>query len=222
MGEEQKMAVEQKWVPDKAEAVIRQLRDVISARVVLDAAGEIEEVHILTQSERPPKQMVRDVESALMAHLGIRVDHKKVSVAQVQGTTEKFAPTRLRVSDVSVSLHDSRAQVKVRLTTGGMVYEGVANGHNSTTGQLRQVAAATLKAVEQSHGIEGSLILEDLSAGGLLAGRNVISVAVNLVAGHSEELLVGSALVKQDSWKAVVNATLDAVNRRLSIQSSEG
>ena len=103
-----------------------------------------------------------------------------------------------------------------------MVYEGVANGHNSATGQLRQVAAATLKAVEQSQGLEGSLMLEDMSIGTALAGKSLVSVAVNLVSSRGEELLVGSAIIKQDSWKAVVNATLDAVNRRLSVQSSEG
>ncbi|MHB8837573.1 MAG: hypothetical protein ACYC7F_01320 [Gemmatimonadaceae bacterium] len=38
-------------------------------------------IHVLTNGETPAKQMVRNVESALMAHLGMRVDHRKVSVA---------------------------------------------------------------------------------------------------------------------------------------------
>ena len=49
----------------EVEAVIRQLRDVIGARVVADNAGVIQEIHVLSQGEKSPKQLVRDVESAL-------------------------------------------------------------------------------------------------------------------------------------------------------------
>ena len=36
---------------------------------------------MLTTAEVTPKQTVRNVESALIAHLGMRVSHKKISVA---------------------------------------------------------------------------------------------------------------------------------------------
>ena len=215
------MAVERHSELEQAEVVIRQLRDVISARVVYGGDGGIEEIHVLTQSVRAPKQVVRDVESALQAHLGIRVDHKKISVAQVQGAPERSEHPRLRIGDVSVSLNGSHAEARVRLTRSGVVFEGAAEGHNSTVGQLKQVAAATLRAVEDSRGGDGSLILEDLNAGTTLAGKNVVMVGVNYISERGEELLVGSAVVKQDYWRAVVNATLDAVNRRLGAQTSE-
>ncbi len=216
------MAVERQSAVEKAESVIRQLRDVISARVVFNEDGGVEEIHALTYPTRMPKQVVRDIESALLAHLGIKIDHKKISVAQVQGEPEREECPRLRISDVSVSLMDNRAQAKVRLTNAGVIYEGTAEGHNSTIGQLRQVASATLRAVEEAKGIEGKLILEDLVTGIAMAGKPVIIVAVNYISHRGEELLVGSAVVKQDSWKAVVNSTLDAVNRRVIQSMSEG
>jgi len=40
---------------------------------------------------------------------------------------------------------------------------------------------------------------------------------ISMTTDRGEEYLSGSAVVKQDLWKAVVNATLDAVNRRLSV-----
>ena len=70
----------------EAESAIGQLRDVISVRVIAGENGAIEEIHVLTESDRSPKHIVRDIESALMAKLGIQIDHKKVSVAQVRGT----------------------------------------------------------------------------------------------------------------------------------------
>lgn len=58
------------------------LPGVISARIVAAHNGAVDEIHLLTTTEFAPKQTVRNVESALMAHLGMRVSHKKISVAQ--------------------------------------------------------------------------------------------------------------------------------------------
>jgi hypothetical protein len=54
---------------------------VISARIVASISGAVEEIHILTTTDVTPKQTVRNVESALIAHLGMHVSHKKISVA---------------------------------------------------------------------------------------------------------------------------------------------
>lgn len=66
---------------EQAEDLIRTLPGVVSVRVVDDGDGAIQEVHILTTSEVSAKQTVRNVESALFAHLGLRIDHRRVSVA---------------------------------------------------------------------------------------------------------------------------------------------
>lgn len=65
-----------------AEELLATLPGVISARIMAGSNGAVEEIHILTTSEVTPKQCVRNVESALIAHLGMRVSHKKISVAQ--------------------------------------------------------------------------------------------------------------------------------------------
>ncbi|HEV3484551.1 MAG TPA: hypothetical protein VG106_04025, partial [Vicinamibacterales bacterium] len=65
----------------RAEELLATLPGVISVRVVAGPTGQVEEIHLLTSEEVSPKQTVRNVESALMAHLGMRVSHKKISVA---------------------------------------------------------------------------------------------------------------------------------------------
>ncbi len=65
----------------RAEELLGTLPGVISARIVAGITGSVEEIHILTSTEVTPKQTVRNVESALIAHLGMRVSHKKISVA---------------------------------------------------------------------------------------------------------------------------------------------
>ena len=52
-----------------------------SAKIVASPNGEVDEIHVLTTAEYTPKQTVRNIESALIAHLGMRVDHRKISVA---------------------------------------------------------------------------------------------------------------------------------------------
>jgi hypothetical protein len=65
----------------RAEELIATLQTVVSARIAAGENGVIEAVHVLTTGELTPKQVVRNIESALMAHLGMKVDHRKISVA---------------------------------------------------------------------------------------------------------------------------------------------
>jgi hypothetical protein len=73
----------------RAEELLATLPGVIAARIIASETGAVDEIHVLTTAEVTPKQTVRNVESALIAHLGMRVDHRKISVAT---TLEPQAP----------------------------------------------------------------------------------------------------------------------------------
>lgn len=198
------------------EEVIRSLSAVISARVVADSSGTIQEIHVLSDSSRLPKQIVRDVESALSAQFGLEVDHKKISVAQTQdGKQFRFSENRLKLADVSVSTDGTRIEAVVRLLKNGDICVGRASGQGSIHHQMRLIAISTLRAVENCEESDGSLVLEDLSTEVTLSGKQIVVVCVSAVTPRGEDLLTGSAVVKQDLWKAIVNATLNSVNRRL-------
>src|SRR5205807_1245808 len=70
------------WGVKRVENLLTSLTGVLSARVVVTPQGEVSEIHVLTQSDMDAKRVVRNIESALMAQLGMRIDHRKVSVAQ--------------------------------------------------------------------------------------------------------------------------------------------
>ena len=76
----------------RAEELLATLPGVISARIVASPNGAVDEIHILTTTEVTPKQTVRNVESALIAHLGMHVSHKKISVA-TSDESEGFSAT---------------------------------------------------------------------------------------------------------------------------------
>ena len=209
---------------EQIEDVVRQLKDVVSTRAVLGPLGRIDELHVLVNPKRAPKQIARDIESALRAHLDVTLDFKKISIAQVQGRSALSgggagaARVRLRVSDVSLTVHGSRADAVVHLKRDDAIYTGLASGHASGYNQLRLIATAAIRAVEDGHEQDGTMVVEDLQTDVPLAGRKAVVVLVSALAPpKGEELLTGSALIRQDAWKAVVNATLDAVNRRVSL-----
>ncbi len=65
----------------RAEELLATLPGVIAARIIAGDSGAVDEIHVLTSAEVTAKQTVRNIESALIAHLGMRVDHRKISVA---------------------------------------------------------------------------------------------------------------------------------------------
>jgi len=74
----------------RAEELLATLPGVISARIVASPNGAVDEIHILTTTDVTPKQTVRNVESALIAHLGMHVSHKKISVATSEERQSRF------------------------------------------------------------------------------------------------------------------------------------
>lgn len=70
--------------PAIVEEMIRALTGVVSARVMARDDGHLTEIHVLAGAEIQPKQVVRNVESALRAGLGLEIDRRIVSVAQLR------------------------------------------------------------------------------------------------------------------------------------------
>jgi hypothetical protein len=70
-------------LPDLEES-IRQIPGVRAASVVTDAQANPTEVHVLAAPGKPAKQVVRDVQSLAMAQFDIDLDHRIVSVVQIE------------------------------------------------------------------------------------------------------------------------------------------
>ena len=210
------MAVERQFAAGDIEAILCRLRGIVAVSVVTDAHGDLAEIHVLAGGDRPPKQVVRDVESALMARLGCAVDHKIISVAQVEDGSPRYDHSRLKFSDVSISLNGNHTEATVRLTKDGAICSGTASGTSSQVAQMKLIAHATLQAIGESGLTSAGITLEDVEEVAL-GGRRIAVVLVNIITDRDEETLTGSAVIKQDTWKGVVNATLDAVNRRLCV-----
>ena len=65
------------------EDAIRHIPGVRAASVVTDPQAQPTEVHVLAAPGKPAKQVVRDVQSLAMAQYNIDLDHRIVSVVQI-------------------------------------------------------------------------------------------------------------------------------------------
>ncbi len=205
------------------EAIISRLRGVSSARVVTDGQGGILEIHVVADDSRSPKQLCRDIESALLSELGVRVDHRKISIAQLKGENpEAAAPRDIRLKFLSIEYAVDRSGARARVSVGRDADTFVGVASEAIGPELRQeqlVARAAVAAVEEflrSHGAEGTVSLElgDFTQGNGTK-RPFVMVTVRVLGNGGEENLLGSALVRDDPWRAAACAVLDAMNRRL-------
>ena len=208
------------WTPAQIEFLLTQLRNVVSAKVVVDRDNSIKEIHALMNGARNPKQVVRDIESSLQAKFGIAVDHKAISIAQYGPGAA--AIERLKGLDVALSQEGRRARAAVRLARHGHEFVGSADGQRSTYNTLRLVASATISAVEEACNLEDRFALQDVAANVVIGGQRIAVVLVSMVTETGEQLLTGSSIVQQnDVSRSVALATLDAVNRRVQWLPSE-
>jgi signal transduction histidine kinase len=198
------------------EKLIKQIRDVVSVNIVIGENREIEEIHVLAEETRNAKQIVRDIETLLRVECGLELDHKKVSIVQLNRELSAFQPRRLKCSALQFHLQDAKMEAMVEIASPKRSCQGKSSGISSRTNRLRLVAEATIQALQPFIEPGSSVILEDVNQF-TSGGRQFVAVTVTYVRGAAEEALVGSALVRQEEKETVVRATLAALNRRLRV-----
>ncbi len=215
-------------VPVETDAALRQLEDelcrltgVVAVRVVGDHAGRPTEIHVLSDQTKPAKQTVRDVRALAQTVFGLELDHRIVSVAQLDDSDVAGAPqaagpdSRLRLVSVSVDVLGVRAEVRVVLSDGEQEYSGYAEGSGASVARGHLVATGTLDALRQVEPRADGLHVDSAQIA-RMASAKVAVVTLVYVEPPLELFVSGSAVVRQDRDEAVARALLDAANRRLA------
>jgi hypothetical protein len=200
-----------------------RLGGVLAVRVVGDRVGRPIEVHVLSDNSKPAKQTVRDVRSVAQTLFGLELDHRIVSVAQLDPTDAEGSAhsdpvrteTRVRVANVRFDSEGVLATAHVLLAAGDHEQSGYAEGSVAALGRPQLVAAAALDALRQ---LEPAADAVHLSAADITrVGKNRIAVVTVVWVEPPLELpMSGSAVVRRDRDDAVARALLDATNRRIS------
>ncbi len=189
-----------------------RLAGVLGAHIVPGDSGAIEEIHILTTTDKRPKAIVRDVQSALASQFGLEVDHQTVSVAQLRPEIAEQMGFRLVLEGVSTRTAGKGLHVEVTLYKGGCLLHGGATGTNTAYSRRRTVALACLDAIAKTTSTPFELSGVEVVS---LFGRNIVICQVYSPAG--DQSYVGSAVSEQDQDVAVVHSVLAALNRRLAV-----
>lgn len=218
----------------RAEELILTLPGVVSAKIIESESGAVEQIHVLTSAELTPKQVVRNIESALMAHLAMRIDHRKISVAitsepkrstppqprpafQMSPTpaagSKRYTARRLYFEDVEVRGSRTKGlSCRVTLRKGEESYIGEASGIEGDKSRLDLAARAAVFAIGQAEGREGQLAVEGVKITDAFE-REYVFVGVTVRHGRDSQLLVGHCEIKGSAETASVLAVLSATNR---------
>lgn len=228
-----------------AEAVLRELPSVLGACVREDVFGHPREVHLLVRPGSDPRHLAYDVRELLEERLGVPVDQRVISIAQLAPgrhpgpvfaaiaglkpeTASHMEPAtdggataepRVRFLGVSTESVDGRVRVRVRLELDRMALSADAVGLENAAGRARAAAVAALAAVNDS--CIGRARFEVEHATVLEAFERPYALAAVLVSspwlGRQPIPLVGAQPVELDGESAGALAALKAINRTLSL-----
>ena len=176
---------------------LKRLPGIIAASVVTGPDAVPNEIHVLAEPGKPPKQVVRDVQSFAMLKLGLDIDHRIVSVVQIGSDDfgvlvqhdeaqadaddpDEDALPRPAIGSIMVRTAGSETEALVTVSaTGGHLFDGRAVGPSGAAHRCRLVAQATLNALEELLGssadVESSQVV---AAGSREVALTVLSVLV--------------------------------------------
>ena len=223
---------------EAAEAALLELPSVLGAHVREDIYGHPREVHLLVAPGPDVRHLARDVRDLLEERLGVPVDQRVISIAQLADTRTTAAATaaeqerpdppaasgapdvepRLTFQGLQTSLVGGKVSVQVRLGLGKQEITGSGSELDSEQGRMRAAAAAVLQAATQACG--GS-IRWDLDGAALVRALDHEYVLVAVLAmspklGRQPLLLSGAHPAEDGLETAAALAVLKATNRVLA------
>lgn len=234
-------AHDRRFHEEDAEQLIGALAGVVSAHIVTDGTGRMVEIHVLSTPDLHPKQVVRNVESALSAGLGIQVDRRIVSVAQIRteggngmGTGPEAGaviaamadagdapaaaepaaarpPDRLQYVRYEARREDDRCTCQVVLRSGDGEVTGTGEGPDTAAGRAEAAARAVFDGIGR---IRGDLRLS--LEGAVISssrGRSFVIISAHALQDRATTPLAGAAAMTRSPEEAAILAALQASNR---------
>lgn len=225
---------------DRLEAELKKIAGVKNARIV--GADAPEEIHIVASSARSPKQVVRDVQSLAAAGYGLPIDHRIVSVVQLEEADPPPPPSTIKldapveepaaVTAGAPARHEDRRPVLERVVLGtrgtagwvevglrwpdGTETDGSGNAGPSRETRARGAANALVKALQPILAERGTELELDQVLIHRMDSADSVFVRATFFDGGAAIPVVGSAIVYDDVASAAVRALLHAVNRKLT------
>jgi hypothetical protein len=224
------------------EGLLTALNGVLAARVAVGPGGRVEEIHVLADAATHPKQIVRNVESALSAGLGVVVDRRLISVAQLRGEDAgAYEATPAAPVPSDPPAEQPRAQQRdeplADHAAGRFIFVGydartqpdleaacrvtIRRDHEVFSGTGNGPSTTLGRAQSAARAVFGAIATarrsQSLGLEGVTLveshGRSYVLVAAHALAGRSSAPLTGIAALHRSPEEAAILASLQATNR---------
>ncbi len=195
---------------------LKTIAGVRDVRVVGDEQPT--EIHVVVGTDRAPKQVVRDVQSLAAAGFGISLDHRIISVVQIDPpATNGAGPARVLIERIEVSKGMDSEWVKVALRqVDGQPSEGSCTGGASRQSRGKAAVIAAIRALEPALAPRNARVdLESLVIS-RIDPHDTVCVRVEFYESSVPTSLIGTAAIEDDVATAAIKALLQALNRKLS------
>jgi hypothetical protein len=213
--------------------LLRLIRGVESVDVQVAPDGTIESVQVQIAEGRSTARVIRDIESALMSGLGLRIDHKAIQVANgrrngasarvsAQSLHDEIndAPDypdsdvdRLRLRDVRCDRDGSGyCQVTVEIVQDARPLEATVREADTRRGRMLASARAAIEAVARTSSPGVALGLDGLEEFEI-ADEDALLAVLTVSQGRERRRFHGAALEHADPENAAARAVLDGLNR---------
>jgi hypothetical protein len=195
---------------------LMKIPDVQSANIVGDKVPT--EIHIVSDLRRSPKQIVRDVQSLTAAAFNLKIDHRIVSIVQLE--ERRKSATSLRrpgVEHVGLGSKGKAEWVEVRLRwPDGSMTEGTGASGGSREARARGATSAVLECLDKRIiSIEANVEIDHILIQQIGSADWVLVQAVFYQRGEVTSML-GSARIHDDVATAAAKALLNGINRKLA------
>ena len=183
---------------------------------IITGEEDIEEIHIVASKNRQPKRIVRDIETMVMVNSNKEINHKKISIAQVNNAGEAIVEDRVEI--ISIFRENNKPVIHFRISINDNVIEEKIDTIDVIYEEVlpETVARGLLNIIQKYTSFKGQLRLEKCFTTGI---NNEIVISQLLVYGKAnkdKERLVGAAYVNNELPLATGKACLKALNRRLN------
>lgn len=212
------------WVAD-AQRWVTQIIGVKQCLINLNDQGEVEEVLVVAGTDKPPRRIVRDVETLLKARAQVDIDYKKISVTQLidpQLDLEKTSvpPASAEAPVPGVTFHDTKDLFRLDSPgdEGGLPAPGHIPGDSDPSESFAEPTAKPLAepvpAVVLAEQGAPRIVCNNV---GLISSDMVVRAEVLLQAGEVEALgTVEGANHAGSDTILVARATVQALSELLN------
>ena len=226
---------------EAAESLLRELPSVVGAFVREDIHGNPREIHVLIGPGPNPRHLARDIRDMLEEKIGVAVDQRVISIAQLAVDAENLAADlgqvgilrgaqpdpiddltdeRLQFETLETQTRDGMFIVRVRLQSGERTVTGEGVEADVGLARVRAAAVATLNAAAVACNQRMRFQL-DTAAPIKALGREYIFVSVlasSPLLGRKAMQLTAAQPIDEDSDHATAAlAVLHAINRVVAL-----